>query len=145
MMPYNGNNLQVCGFFVAGSLVYINRNYIKIDHKILLMLILATTLSFNDPVVYKFFFIITLCYGVFYVAYGPKIPLPGFVQDYSYGIYLYGWPTQQLLAFHFPAMGPIGMTVLALPISTCLGALSWFLVEKPCLDLKRRWRRGAAP
>lgn len=61
--------------------------------------------------------------------------------DISYGVYIYGWPMQQLLAVMglawLPAAAFFG---LALAATVPLAALSWFLVEKPMMRLKRRVR-----
>lgn len=59
--------------------------------------------------------------------------------DLSYGLYLYGWPAQQLAW-----MLPIGKTiagniVIATAIALSCAALSWFLVERPALRLKKRF------
>jgi peptidoglycan/LPS O-acetylase OafA/YrhL len=55
--------------------------------------------------------------------------------DYSYGLYLYGFPAQQTLV----AMGistPMALLGSALPITLCCAALSWHLVERPLLARK---------
>lgn len=62
--------------------------------------------------------------------------------DFSYGVYMYGWPMQIML----PLVGGtrwgvwpyIGLTVLCvLPFA----ALSWYLVERPALKLKKLFAR----
>ncbi|WP_028101452.1 acyltransferase family protein [Pseudoduganella violaceinigra] len=60
-----------------------------------------------------------------------RLRLPG---DYSYGIYLFGWPMQQLVHAALPDMGARGNWLLALPLAAGCGALSWYLVEKPCIQ-----------
>lgn len=65
--------------------------------------------------------------------------------DLSYGMYIYAFPTQQLLA----VAGLVTLTpLLFFGISTLatlpLAALSWFLVEKRALALKHRFRRHEA-
>lgn len=57
--------------------------------------------------------------------------------DYSYGIFLYGYPIQQMLA----AASPLGREVpsnfiIAATIAWCFAALSWNFVEKPALGLR---------
>ena len=59
--------------------------------------------------------------------------------DLSYGLYLYGWPAQQL-AWMLPTGKTVfGNIVLATAIALACAALSWFLVERPALRLKKRW------
>ncbi len=72
-------------------------------------------------------------------------PLVDFEQkvggDYSYGLYIYGYPVQQILA-HFQIQ-QLGFTVYlaaALLLALALAVASWHLVEKPALALKSfRW------
>ncbi len=66
--------------------------------------------------------------------------------DFSYGIYIYGYPIQQLL----PLVGgaQFGMVPYLLLTAVCLvpmAALSWFFVEKPAMRLRTRFepRRAA--
>lgn len=60
--------------------------------------------------------------------------------DVSYGVYIYGWPIQQLIwpiGKELPAHWIIN-TAIAIPMALALGWASWLLVEKPALSLKRR-------
>ena len=56
--------------------------------------------------------------------------------DWSYGLYLYGFPVQQVLAMF--GLASAGVAVFAMASTTiglaCAG-LSWFLVEKPALAI----------
>lgn len=61
--------------------------------------------------------------------------------DISYGTYIYGWPTQQVLLTFFPTLTPIVFAIASMAITPIFGALSWILVEKPALGLKKRLRR----
>lgn len=59
--------------------------------------------------------------------------------DYSYGIYLYGFAIQQLVASWGPwTHQPLINVAISLPLATAFAALSWHLVEKPALGLKAR-------
>lgn len=60
--------------------------------------------------------------------------------DLSYGLYLYGWPVQQLL-LPLADWHPLAHAAAALGPALGLAALSWFGVERPFLTLKGGRRR----
>lgn len=58
--------------------------------------------------------------------------------DYSYGIFLYGFPVQQAVA---AVLGPTGQhwylnLLVSLPIIAMLAGFSWWCIEKPALRLR---------
>jgi peptidoglycan/LPS O-acetylase OafA/YrhL len=63
--------------------------------------------------------------------------------DVSYGVYLYGWPVQNLLIFH-GLRAPWTLFAASLAIAGALGAASWFGVERRALRLKRSPARARA-
>jgi peptidoglycan/LPS O-acetylase OafA/YrhL len=78
-------------------------------------------------------------YLVFYVGFHPKIRFHHFARhgDFSYGMYLYGFVTQQLLVHYLPiAHQPLVLSALGMCGALCLAFMSWHLVEKPFLKLK---------
>lgn len=77
-------------------------------------------------------------YLLLYFAFTHIPSLSAFNQlpDVSYGLYLYGWPIQKLLIWYFPLVTPGGLFIASISIGIGAGLLSWFLVEKPCLQFK---------
>ncbi|MCZ7866292.1 acyltransferase [Agrobacterium salinitolerans] len=144
LVGVNPANVEVAAFYVAGSLVYINRDMIPASTSGILPLGLAT-LAARGYDGYHIVASILVCYTTLSLALANKVKLPKVVQDYSYGIYLYGWVAQQIIAVQLPDWGPYKMMILALPASIILGAASWFLVEKPAVSFRRRHRLQAAP
>jgi peptidoglycan/LPS O-acetylase OafA/YrhL len=62
--------------------------------------------------------------------------------DLSYGVYIYAFPTQQLLVISgLGGLHPIVFALIATIATLPLAALSWFLIEKPALALKSRLKR----
>ena len=63
-------------------------------------------------------------------------------EDISYGMYIYGWPIQQLLALAgVGALVPqAGFVVLTIALTAPLAWVSWRLVEKPAMRLGTRPR-----
>lgn len=63
--------------------------------------------------------------------------------DISYGTYIYGWPTQQLIVTLFGSISIAGLAASSLLIVPVLGLLSWHLIEKPSLGFKKVLRRNS--
>ena len=62
--------------------------------------------------------------------------------DLSYGVYIYAFPTQQMLAVcGLASLNPFVFFVVAAIATLPLAAASWFLVEKPAMSLKSRLKR----
>lgn len=80
-------------------------------------------------------------YASLWAAYAlPALPWSS-RRDYSYGLYLYGFPVQQSLLALYPALSPLALCVWASLVALLLAWLSWHLVEQPML----RWRSLGAP
>lgn len=132
----NIHHLRLGIFFAAGAALYINRNFIPLNRDGLLILTACTALSVGMPN-FEILAGVLIAYAVFFFGFSKKIAVPRFIEDYSYGIYLYGWPIQQLIAHFAPHWGPYKMLAVALPGAWLAGALSWHLVEKRALTLKK--------
>jgi|CXWL01.1.fsa_nt_gi peptidoglycan/LPS O-acetylase OafA/YrhL len=61
--------------------------------------------------------------------------------DLSYGLYLYAWPVQQLIAMYDVAPGPWRFVGLSTVATAGFAAASWFIVEHPAMKRARRERR----
>ena len=79
-------------------------------------------------------------YALFYVCFAPRqwgkfITNRG---DFSYGLYLYAFPVQQLLHFWFPAFfsSPYRLFFAAALLTFPFAVVSWYGVERPFLRLK---------
>ena len=70
----------------------------------------------------------------------PRLPVI-FGGDYSYGLYLYGMPVQQVLIALVGAMPLWVHFPLSVAVAGGVAALSWHWVEKPALGLKAWVRR----
>ena len=134
--------VALCGLalpFVIGTAFYVWRARIPLHLGILLGLVLAAALLRETPA-HAVALTAALSYGVFLVGFMPGAFLHGYNRfgDYSYGVYIYAFPMQQLMMHLFQPMGPLGNIALALPSTLALAMLSWVWVEKPALALVRR-------
>ena len=66
--------------------------------------------------------------------------------DYSYGVYLYAFPVQGLVASAAGgSLSPFANIALSVPATLALAVLSWHLVERPALALRRARRAALSP
>jgi len=56
---------------------------------------------------------------------------------YSYGIYVWHWPLQRVMLLQPEAFTPVVFLTIGIVGSTTLGWISYHLLEKPFLHLKR--------
>ncbi|HXZ18113.1 MAG TPA: hypothetical protein VEH77_19480 [Roseiarcus sp.] len=95
---------------------------------------------------------LTVCGGylTFYFALNCRvISISKFANhtDLSYGIYLYAWPAQTLIAYLVHrSINSWVLSLIALSVSAACAYLSWIYVEKPSLALahRRRFDRESA-
>jgi peptidoglycan/LPS O-acetylase OafA/YrhL len=58
--------------------------------------------------------------------------------DLSYGLYLYAWPVQQLVAMYAWASRPVTFILISTVLALACAAASWFWVERPCMEWFRK-------
>lgn len=124
--------------FLLGALFELYRRRIVLDDAgaIIAALVLAGTLRFGgfDILGYPAFAYLTLWLAV-------RLPTPfqrfGRRHDYSYGLYIYAFPVQQLLALAgVPAWGLVPYIALSTAGAFALAVPSWHLVERPAMAWK---------
>ena len=135
------------GLFLVGSLYYIYRHQIAVSDRLAAVALTALVATANVPGGYVIW-LLALPYLIFYLAF-MKVPLvanAGRFGDFSYGIYIYGWPvTQSIITLENGQIGPLRLGLSALAVSLVLAAGSWHLVEKRGLRLKRYFRTDRYP
>ena len=126
-------------FFLAGSALYMIRKSVPWDGRIAVACLAGSLLALGHAswfIIHLF----TLPYLVIYFAY---LPIPGLANfgkhgDFSYGMYIFGFPVQQLIMHWLGAQLSIPLfALLSLTITLCFAVLSWKLGEQPALRLKR--------
>jgi len=126
-------------FFLIGVFFYINRDKIWLDPRLAFLALILIFSSFGEKWFHAIF-PMSFAYFIFYFAYStPFINVDKKVGDISYGIYIYGWPTQELVAYLFPALHPKGNILISTAIVLPLAYLSWHFIEHPSLSLKNRF------
>jgi len=139
-------NLRLYAFFLAGMLLYAQRARVMLSWPIAGVGMVAWVASFNTPALVVVS-AIALPYVVMVVAYRTPAALRSITRfgDVSYGLYIYAFPVQQLVALALgDAVAPGKILVIAFPIAWLLGLASWRLVERPALRLKPSTTRPVA-
>jgi peptidoglycan/LPS O-acetylase OafA/YrhL len=125
--------------FMTGGLIYLWRERVPNSLLGLGAALIVTALLSATPL-YKAALYLVTAWGVLVLALAPV--LTGWRSeppaDLSYGVYLYGWPVQQAFVALFPAASAFLLFWPGLAVTIAVAALSWYLVEKPALGLKRR-------
>lgn len=127
-------------FFMTGTLAWFNRDRIALSWPILLAVLGAAAMARGGDF-YRPAYFLALAYTTLFLAFVPKLPQIRHT-DLSYGVYLYGWPSQQLVQ-HFAPGGPAWNTLWATLLAGTLAWLSWRVIEQPALRLKGLWAARA--
>lgn len=119
--------------YMSGVFVYLFGDRLRVTRaSAVTALSLAVVLAATVPN-YRLLAALPLAYGLVGVGTTCYVHALRFENDVSYGMYIYGFPVEQLLAHSatIRGWGSPAMSVLALALTAGFAVLSWFLVEKP--------------
>lgn len=128
----------LCMFFL-GVCMYLLSHKIPVSHASMVVLLLIFGLSLVYRPVSIALLYLVCAYGIFYFAYVPKGALlkMNSIGDYSYGIYILGYPIQQTVEQLFPDLSlPIYFSVTFLT-TLFLSIISWHFIESRALSFKK--------
>lgn len=124
-------------YFLIGVVFYLNRDHVILSPKLAALSLILIFASFGQPW-FQYIFPIAFAYSIFFIAYQtPFINFDKKLGDISYGIYIYGWPTQQVVASLFPNLHPSGNILISTLIVLPVAYISWHFIESPALTLKK--------
>lgn len=131
---------RLFSYFFVGSAFYLWRDLIPKSTWILAIaaVFLLAALRFGGA---QIAMLSAGAYIIFFLALsGGRTPrIGGRKVDLSYGIYLFGFPIQQLvIAATHQSIGPQMLFLISLPITCSVAYLSWTFVEAPCLNWAHR-------
>jgi peptidoglycan/LPS O-acetylase OafA/YrhL len=120
-------------YYLFGTCFFLFRHRIPMRWEIAIVAALVVFVCIAINVFPAAFFAPALCYLTLWAACQPYLRFPNFAKygDFSYGIYLYAFPIQQILVALFPGrFTPWTLFAAAATLSVIAGAMSWHLVEK---------------
>ena len=119
-------------FFFIGMLLYGWREDIEL-HGLAALGLVMVFLVFRDTAAAQPLFYLAFVYGVLWIGTTPLLRRSTPRNDYSYGIYLYGFMMQQCVASLAPRLSHQTATLVAAPFILLCAVLSWRFVERPVL------------
>jgi peptidoglycan/LPS O-acetylase OafA/YrhL len=125
-------------FFFAGALLYVYRDKVKISW---LVFWISVAISMVLGVIgwFHVFAALPWAYVIMHLGTSTRLSRVNYPNDYSYGTYIYAFPITQvlaLIALEHPMPGWLFCT-LAVLATAPLAWLSWHVLEKPAMSLKR--------
>lgn len=125
-------------FFFLGGAAYVYCDKVPLSGGLVLLAFVFLYGSRQTAIASAVFFV-AVTYVTLYlaVAFERTVSVRR-IGDLSYGIYIFAWPIQKSVLALLPGAGPRTLTAIALPAAIALAYLSWHLVEKRALRLRRR-------
>ncbi len=131
--------------FALGNFLFLWRHSIPFNRSLFVICMLAGVALASQPslttAATPFLAYVTVYLGLLPL---PRLPILD-RGDFSYGIYLYAMPVQQSFAYAFPQLRQWYFNIaFALPVTIMLAMISWYIIEKPALRLRKKLGGQAA-
>jgi peptidoglycan/LPS O-acetylase OafA/YrhL len=124
--------------FSTGATLWAYADRVRVDWRLAVLACLGIVVGVWLPD-YRLSAAPALSYVVFWLAVRMKKDIYIRKNDYSYGIFLYSFPIQQLvLSLGFPYLNPLAFFIFCLTLTVPLAAASWHFIEKPIRNKKRK-------
>lgn len=122
--------------FMAGMLLYAWRERVDINGWGAATLCAAYLCLRGTPFAQPVFYL-AFAYGVLWFGTTPLLHRFAPRNDYSFGVYIYGFPIQQSVAHLAPSLDHLSALLIAAPVIYACAWISWHGVERPAI----RWTR----
>ena len=129
--------------FVLGMAFYQFRRFVPLNLIVCVFALAAAALTYQSSW-FREIFVISWCYSIFYLGYLPFAPLKAYnyLGDYSYGMYLYAFPCEQIGAALWEGIAPLALIAMSFPVTLAFAVLSWHFLESWALGQRAavaRW------
>lgn len=129
--------------FFVGAGIYLFKDIIVWNQKIAIACAILLLLVFSNRYLAEPALMLLGGYLLFNFALNFKNPLfnaIGTKTDLSYGVYLYAWPIQMVIMMRYPDISPWVLSAYVFAIATMCAFVSWNLVEKPFMQMKKYYK-----
>lgn len=121
--------------FALGSLLAINKDLYKSNITIPVV-IFASQFLFTNEAISSLLMCVSVCLALLHTSSFETVKKIRVRQDISYGVYLWGFPVQQVISqsFHF---GFIVNVTLSILLTMAIALVSWVAIEKPAINFAK--------
>jgi len=142
---FTGSHLYI--YFVGGIFFYIFRfkiphtGYLAVASICFIIIISVIGSAYFKSRLYHLLFMPVIVYLTAYIGLMEIPDIPLYKRgDYSYGMYLYGFPLQQTLILMLgPQLGVWPHFAMSMLVTTAMAMFSWHFIEKPILRLRKKF------
>lgn len=129
--------LRLLPFFAAGVLAHALKDRIPTSTPLAaLAAVLVVAAGFSSEMVLNTFTAVPLTYLLLHVGATWRTSIAA-KEDVSFGLYIYGYPVQQVLGMLGLGVAPVWVfAIISLALTFPLALASWRLVEKPAMRLR---------
>jgi peptidoglycan/LPS O-acetylase OafA/YrhL len=120
--------------FALGAAAYIYRQYVPVSGLLALALVALAALG-RWTIAYPTLHALAISYGALWFGFAaiPGLRRYNLLGDYSYGMYIYAFPIEQIIATTLHPASPWTMIAISFPVTLALAVASWTWVEGPAL------------
>jgi len=128
--------------YIAGVFFYVNRASVPLN-LMTLLLVMVSMVLLHGTVIWPVAQVFGFAYLILFLALYQGVRMPDLDRwgDYSYGVYIYAFPVQQLVVKYITT-SPIEVLLYSTVVVFPLAVFSWHYIEKPALRLKGKMPMG---
>lgn len=142
---FNNTEVRYLPFsFALGALCAIYKDRISLTFGMCLGLMLLSYVLWDSIAQHALFYSSVFFTSLFISTWRPIVMITP-KWDVSYGIYLYGWPAQQIMASIMPQQPRLLDIIMTTTLAIICACISWVAIERPALNYGRTLLKQRLP